>query len=184
MENFFKKYFSLIEKNINEIDIELLNKASLLIKETASKKNKIIICGNGGSAAMASHLTVDLTKVAKIRSINFNEADLLTCFSNDYGFEKVFEKSIEYYGDKNDLLILISSSGRSKNMINAAKKAAKMGIKIVTFTGFSQNNPLKKYGKMNFWVNSNAYNIVEMTHHIWLLAIVDNIIGKIDYKAQ
>ena len=73
MENFFKKYFSLIEKNINEIDIELLNKASLLIKETASKKNKIIICGNGGSAAMASHLTVDLTKVAKIRSINFKK---------------------------------------------------------------------------------------------------------------
>ena len=58
-----------------------------------------------------------------------------------------------------------------------------MGIKIVTFTGFSQNNPLKKYGKLNFWVNSNAYNIIEMTHHIWLLAVVDNIKGKIEYKA-
>ena len=71
--------------------------------------------------AIASHFSVDLTKNAKVRCINFNEADLLTCFSNDYGYEKWIENAIKYYCDKGDMLILVSSSGESKNIVNAAK---------------------------------------------------------------
>ena len=73
--------------------------------------NKAIIAGNGGSAAMASHVAVDFTKQGGIRTINFNEADLITCFSNDYGYERWIEKAISFYADKDDVLILISSSG-------------------------------------------------------------------------
>ena len=82
-----------------------------------------MIFGNGGSAAIASHASVDLTKNANIRAVNFNEADLITCFSNDYGYEKWIEKAIDFYADDKDVLILISSSGKSVNMINACKAA-------------------------------------------------------------
>ena len=82
-----------------------------------------MIFGNGGSAAIASHVSVDLTKNANIRSVNFNEADLITCFSNDYGYERWVEKAIDFYADDKDVLILISSSGKSLNMINACKAA-------------------------------------------------------------
>ena len=141
-----------------------------------------MIFGNGGSAAIASHVSVDLTKNAKIRCVNYNEADLITCFSNDYGYEKWIEKSIEFYGDNQDVLILISSSGRSKNMINACKAAKEKKIsKVITFTGHEKNNPLSLLGDINFWGESKAYNFVENTHQIWLLTICDLIIGKREY---
>ena len=90
-------------------------------------------------------------------------------------------KSIDFYGDKGDLVILISSSGNSKNIINAAKKAKDMGLTLITLSGFNPDNPLRKIGDLNLFIESKGYNIVEMTHHIWLVAIVDKIIGKIEY---
>ena len=79
-------------------------------------------------------------------------------------------------------LILISSSGKSPNMINAAKAARNKKVsKIITFTGHNKDNPLSKLGDINFWINSKAYNFVENTHQVWLLTIVDLIIGKREY---
>ena len=141
-----------------------------------------MIFGNGGSAAIASHVSVDLTKNANIRSVNFNEADLITCFANDYGYERWIEKAIDFYADDKDVLILISSSGKSPNMINACKVARnKKMSKIITFTGHDKNNPLSKLGDINFWINSKAYNFVENLHQVWLLTVVDLIIGKREY---
>lgn len=181
---FFNEYFNLLDKSIKSLDQKLLVTAADKLKDLSRKGNKVIIAGNGGSAAMASHVTVDLTKVAGIKSINFNEADLLTCFANDYGYEHVFDKAVEFYGDKGDLLILISSSGQSANVLNAGSKAKELGMGVITFSGFNNDNPLKKLGDLNFWVDSNAYNIVEMTHHIWLLSISDYIVGDIYYSAS
>lgn len=149
-----------------------------------ARGNKAIIAGNGGSAAIASHCAVDFTKNAKVRCINFNEADLITCFANDYGYERWLHKAIEHYADDGDLVILISSSGKSPNVINAARYAREQGVKVVTFTGFSADNPLKALGHLNVWVDSRAYNVVEMTHQIWLLAVCDLIIGAAEYPAQ
>ena len=98
---------------------------------------------------MASHVCVDFTKQGGIRSVNFNEADLITCFANDYGYEHWVAKAIEFYGNKGDLAILISSSGNSKNMINGAQTANNLGIDVATFTGFNIDNSLKKEGKIN-----------------------------------
>ena len=81
--------------------------------------------------------------------------------------------NIYFYADKKDLFICISSSGMSKNIILGAKQAKKIGCNVITFSGFEKNNKLKKIGNLNFWVNSKNYNIVEMTHHIWLLAAMD-----------
>ena len=116
--------------------------------------------------------------------VNFNEADLITCLSNDYGYEYWMEKAINLYGDDGDLVILISSSGNSKNVVNAAKYSVENNYEVVTFTGFEKNNPLKLNGGLNFWVNSRAYNVVEMIHHIWLLSVCDAIIGKAEYPAN
>ena len=122
---------------------------------------------------MSSHSSVDFTKACEIRSINFNEADLITCFANDYGYENWIKEALNFYADKDDLVVLFSSSGKSKNIVNAAEYCKKNKINLVTFTGFSRNNPVKKLGRLNFWVNSKSYNIVEMTHHIWILMAVD-----------
>ena len=155
--------------------IDQLVKVVDLLKTAHSNGKKTLIFGNGGSAAIASHVSVDLTKMCKIRAVNFNEADLLTCFSNDYGYENWVQKALYFYADKGDLLICISSSGQSKNIINGAKFAKKIGCKVVTLTGFDKKNKVRKIGHINLWLNSKNYNLIEMTHHIWLLSIVDFI---------
>ena len=183
-KDFIKSYledFSDLIKPNDQIVEKIINTKNTLAQ--AKKDNaKIMIFGNGGSAAIASHVSVDLTKNANIRAVNFNEADLITCFANDYGYEKWIEKAIDFYADDKDILILISSSGKSQNMINACKAARNKKIsKIITFTGHNKDNPLSKLGDINFWINSKAYNFVENTHQVWLLTIVDLIIGKREY---
>jgi D-sedoheptulose 7-phosphate isomerase len=171
-KNYFTEYLNKFSKILIDYNEESFLKIVKIIKEI-KKNNKIILVGNGGSAAMASHVSVDLTKMCKIRAINFNEADLLTCFSNDYGYENWVHKALSFYADKGDLLICISSSGKSKNIIHGAKFAKKMGCKVITLTGFDEKNKVKKIGHVNLWVDSKNYNVIEMTHHTWLLSIVD-----------
>jgi len=184
-KEWFKNYFKLYESGLfNAINYEGLIKLKNDLIETNQRGNKILILGNGGSAAIASHVSVDLSKNAHIRSINFNEADLITCLANDYGYEYWMSKAIELYGDSGDTVILISSSGKSPNIVRAAKTAKEQEYKVITFTGFDKENPLKSSGDLNFWVNSRAYNVIEMTHQIWLLAICDAIIGKAEYPAS
>ena len=183
MKHFFSNYFSELYLNFKRVSTLDLENISELIKKTHENRKKIIIVGNGGSAAMASHVTVDLTKAAGIRAVNFNEADLLTCFANDYGYENWISRALEFYADYGDMVILISSSGKSKNMLEAAKMCKRKKIYFCTLTGFSDSNPLKKLGNINLWVNSRAYNIIENVHQIWLLSIVDKIIGKTEYSS-
>ena len=178
---FLKKYLENLSALIRPTD-EIMNKIIYvkdILLNTKKNNSKVMIFGNGGSAAIASHFSVDLTKTANIRSVNYNEADLITCFSNDYGYERWVEKAIDFYSDKGDVLILISSSGESKNMINACKFAKKKNLsKIITFTGHKKNNSLSKIGDINFWINSNIYNVVENTHQVWLLSINDLVTNK------
>jgi len=183
-KTFLDKYFSNIKSLISFND-DTLNKiieVSKILKETHTKGKKTIIFGNGGSSAIASHFSVDLTKNARVRCISLNEYDLITCFANDYGYEKWVEKALEFYADPGDNIILISSGGNSPNMVNAAKFAKSIKInKIITFTGNNQNNKLNNLGEINFWINSKSYNQIENVHQIILLSIVDLIIGKSEY---
>ena len=176
--NYFTHYFDHLHNRLQTADAMDLEQAAQLTFKTHQQKHKIICVGNGGSAAMASHVTVDLTKAARIRAVNFNEADLLTCFANDYGYEHWVARALGFYADEGDLLILISSSGQSHNILNGAKQARKMGLSILTLSGFRADNPLRTMGDVNLWVDSSAYNIVEMTHHVWLLAIIDYLIEQ------
>jgi len=147
---------------------------------TAHKTGKkIIFVGNGGSAAMSSHAAVDFTKTAGIRAVNFNEADLITCLANDYGYENWVKQALEFYADPGDVIVLISSSGKSPNMVRGAEFANAKGYTLVTFTGFDKDNPLRQLGKLNIWLNSKAYNYVENAHQTWILATCDLVIESL-----
>jgi D-sedoheptulose 7-phosphate isomerase len=183
---FLKKYqkdFQELLKESFDKNTDKLIKIKNIFVNCSKKGGKLIIIGNGGSSSISSHFSVDITKNAGLRCVNFNEPDLITCFANDYGYEKWAEKAIDFYADKSDVVILISSSGCSKNIINAGKFSKKRGINTITFTGNNKNNPLKKLGNINLWVDSKAYNYVENIHQIFLLSIVDLLIGKSVYSA-
>ncbi len=146
----------------------------LLIKY--QKKNAIHVFGNGGSASIASHFSMDLTNNTQIKCFSYNDPSIITCYSNDFKYENWVSRAVEKYGNKNDLLILISSSGESKNMLNAVKTAKKKKFsKILTFTGFNSKNSLKKIGDINIWINSKVYNVIENSHQFYLLMLVDMI---------
>ena len=174
-KKFINTYLQKIIKEISfdENMIKKILSVKKLLIECKKKNKKVIIFGNGGSSAIASHFSVDLTKNSGIRCVNFNEYDLITCFSNDFGYEKWILKAIEYYGDNGDLLILISSSGMSKNIINGCKIARKKKIQIVTLSGFQKTNILNRKGDVNIWINSRVYNIIENIHQIILLLLND-----------
>ena len=181
IDNYFNDYNKLLLSNFDEVKKKLIlvKKNFLQIKKN---KKKIIIFGNGGSAAISSHFSVDMTKNANIRCINFNEPDLITCFSNDFGYDNWLSNSIKFYGDKGDILIAISSSGKSKNIVNGCAAAKKKKFsKIITLTGYSINNPVMKKGDINLWINSKAYNFIENIHQFWLLLLVDLVVGKTEY---
>jgi D-sedoheptulose 7-phosphate isomerase len=177
IKDYFREFQKLLEVKKDTINKILLVKKILL--DCKKKKNKIIIFGNGGSSSIASHFSVDITKNAGIRSITFNEVNLITCFANDFGYKNWISKSIDYYAKRNDVVIAISSSGKSENIINGCKMAKKIGIKnIITLTGFNKNNKVSKLGRVNFWINSKIYNYVENMHQIILLCIIDLIISS------
>ena len=139
--------------------------------------NKIMFVGNGGSAGIASHLAIDFTKNGGLRAMAFNDPLALTCLGNDFGYEDVFAKQIEFHGQGGDLLIAISSSGRSPNILKAVQAARSIGCKVATFSGFTEENDLRHNGDINFFVPSNLYGLVEISHLVLCHAILDIDMG-------
>tara|TARA_B100000424_G_C22744176_1_gene402568 strand:+ start:57 stop:554 length:498 start_codon:yes stop_codon:yes gene_type:complete len=136
-----------------------------------SQHEKIIIIGNGGSNAIASHISQDYTKQLKKKAFSFSDPSRLTCYINDYGMEKAYAQFLDEFASQEDLVILISSSGNSPNVLNAAKHCIQHKIKFVILTGFDYNNKLNAYEKLteaSFWVDSKSYGVVECVHQIIL----------------
>jgi len=146
-----------------------------LIRNAKQNDGKILLFGNGGSAAIASHVSVDLTKACNVPAQVFHDSAMLTCFANDFGYENVYKETINFYASSNDLVILISSSGESKNMLNAAVQCKKMQIPFYPLTGFSDSNSLKTSNEFGYWVDSKNYNIIEAMHLVFLLNICEII---------
>ena len=176
--SYLKEYNKSIYELINNVDSNLIDQSVNLIKQSVHNKSKVYIVGNGGSASIASHVSVDFAKVANVPSATFNNSNLITCFANDYGYENWVVEAIKAYTNKNDILILISSSGTSKNIVNAAQYCKYEKIDFITLSGFNKDNPLSKLGNINFHIDSNVYNFIEMSHHIILLALVDMVAKK------
>lgn len=141
-------------------------------------RSKLIFIGNGGSAAIAGHSAIDYWKNGGIRSISFNDGPLLTCIGNDYGYEQVFEKPVRVFADPGDILVAVSSSGKSPNILNAVKAAKEIGCKAITLSGFSSINPLRELGDINYYLPSDHYGLVEMGHQIILHTILDLIVVR------
>ncbi len=152
--------------------------ASAMIKDATTLGRKAIFIGNGGSAAIASGMAIDYWKNGGIRAVAFNDAALLTCISNDYGYQHVFAKPIEMFADRGDVLIAISSSGQSENILRGVEAGEKAGCRIVTMSGFAPTNPLRELGELRFYVPSDAYAHVEIVHQAICDAIRDRIIAE------
>jgi D-sedoheptulose 7-phosphate isomerase len=182
-KQFLTDYYNQCSEFLLKTDVrKSIIDSKKMILETKNLGGKVMFSGNGASASIANHASLDFTKQGKVKSVNFNESAFITAFSNDYGYENWTQKAVEFYGEKGDTLVLISCSGTSKNVVNAAEYARKNNINVITFTGFSNENPLLKSGDINFWINSKSYNIIEGIHQIWLLSICDLIIGRAEYS--
>ena len=148
-------------------DIQALNAAG----------NTLRFVGNGGSAGIASHMAVDFSKRGEIRANALNDAAMLTCLGNDLGYSEVFAHQVALHTRKGDVLVAISSSGQSENILRAAEEARKREARIITFSGFKTDNPLRGSGDLNYYVGSNEYGFVELTHMALLSALIDIMIG-------
>ena len=149
----------------NVIDVEsFVDMAIEKCRRAHSSGNKVMFVGNGASASHASHMAADFSKNGRIRSIAFNDAAALTCYANDYSYEEVFSKQIEIHGQAGDILVAISSSGESENIVLAARAARKIGASVITLSGFDAGNRLRKLGDLNAWVPSPDYGFVEIAH--------------------
>ncbi len=152
------------------------DKAAAAVLACGKRGGKLVFIGNGASASIASHQAVDFWKGTGIRAISFNDAALLTCISNDYGYERVFEKPLSLFLEPKDLLVAISSSGRSANILRAASLCRKKSAFLLTLSGFSAVNPLRKLGDLNFYVPAQTYGLIEVAHHSILHCLLDALV--------
>jgi len=181
--DFLNQYWRIYERILfNEtINDQIINIKNTIIKVNQNK-GKVFIVGNGASASLASHAATDLTKQAKIVSQAFNDHNLITAFANDYGYDNWVKKALEFYCNPSDLIIFISVSGTSKNLVKGLEYAKNKGIISVSLTGSEFHNPLRKNCDHSLWVDSKSYNIVESIHTIYITIIIDLIIGKHEYS--
>lgn len=195
MREFAEKYFSrlsILLKSIRVTDeqgmesglFEGIEKAGDLIKYQTGVGRKLIFIGNGASAAISSHMATDFWKNGGMKTMAFNDSSLLTCISNDYGYEHVFARPIEMFADNGDILFAISSSGKSENILKGVHAAKSRECKVITLSGFKDNNPLSVMGDYNFYVPSQEYGSVEITHHSICHCILDSIINLMHVRAD
>jgi D-sedoheptulose 7-phosphate isomerase len=146
-----------------------------LLQHTQQSNLSVFVVGNGGSAAVASHAITDFTNIAGLKSHTLHEPSLLTCMTNDYGYENAFARIFSAQAKKDDLLIAISSSGRSQNIRNTVEVAKKMNVRVLTLSGFDRDNPLKRMGDLNLWLDSHDFGLVEVGHLFVLHYLADRI---------
>ena len=145
------------------------------LKSLVTKFNKIIIIGNGGSNAIASHISVDYTKFLKIPTMSFTSSPMITAYNNDYGVEESYKQFLIDFASSDTFIILISSSGNSMNIINAAKYCEENNITYAGLSGFNPNNKLNNMNaNFKYHVNYNSYGVVELAHEIMLHSIINN----------
>lgn len=182
------KYFGTLADLLRNAEVTDLKSRNLSLDEgcewvreaahdTHDAGNKIIFIGNGGSAGIASHLAIDFSKNGGMRALAFNDPSALTCLGNDLGYENVFAKQLDFHARPGDLLIAISSSGRSPNILCAVRTARNRDCKVVTFSGFTELNELRRTGDVNFYVRSHEYGFVEISHLALCHAVLDIDMG-------
>ena len=151
--------------------------ALALLAGVKANGGKVMFVGNGGSAGICSHMATDFAKNAGLPALAFNDGAQLTCLGNDLGYGEVFAYPVRLHGRPGDLLVAISSSGRSANILNAVAAARAVGARTLTFSGFSADNPLRRAGDLNLYVPAREYGFVEVAHQAWCHALIDLHMG-------
>lgn len=184
------EYIDNLIRNINSTEIVLndtnshenyLKSFTTLLYEFIKhkeQKSQLFFIGNGGSSAIASHMTADFMKNGGMRTYSLYDNAMMTCMGNDYGYEYIFSKPLEYLLRPDDLLVAISSSGNSQNIIKAIETARRKRARIITFTGFKPDNKVKLMGDINVYVPCEKYGMVESIHNLILQQIVDEIMER------
>lgn len=161
----FESYFysAELDKQIND--------AIVLVK----KAKRIFFIGNGGSNSICSHMMEDYAKIGKYPTFAFSDAALITCYANDYGYENAISEWLKIHFTAGDLLIAISSSGKSANILNAVDFARSKKGDTITLSGFKPNNPLSNKGNINFHIPIENFGVVECYHQVILHVILDSL---------
>ena len=186
MKEDIKKYYSGLKSLLDKVEASGKNSEVFQFDEAVymainkvldcnSSSGKLMFVGNGASAAISSHISVDFWKTCGVRAVAFNDSSLLTCISNDCGYRHVFEKPIEMFADSKDILFAISSSGKSENILRAVQMARSKGCFIITLSGFKIDNSLRSFGDINFYVPYESYGYVEVIHHCICHSMIDII---------
>ena len=181
-EEYYRNISSLISSirvtNNEGDEIELshgIEMVGKLIISRVDSGRKIMFIGNGASASISSHMAADFLRNGGMQALAFNDSALLTCISNDYGYEHVFEKPIEIFSQKEDIIFAISSSGESENIVRGVNAARLKECSVITLSGFKDDNRLCTMGDINFYVSSGKYGLVEVIHHSICHCILDTI---------
>ena len=170
LEEYFSDYKATMEEGLNSIDIKAFENIINLLDETIEKKRSIFTCGNGGSSAIAEHFTCDFVKGAsentniqpKLFSLSWNMS-LVSAIANDINYENIFSYQLERFGVKDDVLIVISSSGESKNIIDVINMAKEKKIKTISLVGFDGGSA-KHISDLTIHVKVSNYGVVEDLH--------------------
>ena len=143
-----------------------------------NEATQIFLIGNGGCSAIASHMTAVFMKNGGMKTYSLYDNAVTTCMGNDYGYEYVFSRPLEFLGQEKDLLVAVSSSGNSQNIVNAISTAKAKRMETITFTGFKKDNRARRSGAINVYVPSEKYGIVESIHNLMLQQVVDIIMER------
>lgn len=145
------------------------------VEALRARGGTLYLVGNGGSAGIASHSVTDFVKAGRVRATTLHDSALITCMSNDYGYDVAYARILEVVASPDDVLLAISSSGQSENIRNASIEMRRRGGKVVTFSGFRSDNPLRSLGDLNVWLDSSDYGIVEIGHQFVIHNLADRI---------
>jgi D-sedoheptulose 7-phosphate isomerase len=193
IDEFIRKYSADFQKTLGAIEVsdDLRNQLGIItgiemsvdvLLQVQTQNHRVYILGNGGSAAIASHAAIDFWKNGGIPALTFNDSSLLTCISNDIGFEKVFSEPLERFASEGDLVISISSSGNSADIVKACQTAKRKKCTVITLSGFSPENKIRTLGNINFFVPTFSYGFAEIIHQYILHSIIDAKMYCIDSK--
>jgi len=184
MDAVYKKAVSRFDSILNKVAVtdqagrhlelsRAIEKIHFQLSMVSQSEGTIWIIGNGGSAAIASHIQTDLVNQCKLRAQVVHEPSLMTCHANDYGYENAYARMLKQFIRTGDLVFVVSSSGQSKNLLNAVDVALGMQVPVISFTGFSSNNLLRQKGDLNLWIPSKDYGEVEVAHLFLLHFLAD-----------
>ena len=167
------KALSVLDKSGREIGPESAFEGWLKqTRRLRRSKKTIYLIGNGASASMASHMAADLAKNALVRTETFTDLSLITAIANDVGYENVFSEPLKWKMTTGDMLVAISSSGYSRNVLSACEMALSLGGYLVSLSAMEPDNPLRSFGHLNYYVPAENYGAAETCHagilHYWM----------------